>query len=65
MREEVNNKENVVTSGGELTAEQKARISSKFRAAKALLARKRPLNDSSTTSLQPLNKYAFLSLISN
>ncbi|XP_075111265.1 ATP-dependent DNA helicase SRS2-like protein At4g25120 [Nicotiana tabacum] len=57
MSEEVNNKENVVTSGGGLTAEQKARISSKFRAAKALLARKRPLNDSSTTSLQSLNKF--------
>ncbi|KAK4363511.1 hypothetical protein RND71_018752 [Anisodus tanguticus] len=51
MNGEVNNKkENVVVSDGGLTAEQKARISSKFRAAKALLARKRPLHDSSNIS---------------
>lgn len=62
MNESVNIKENVVGSGGGLTAEQKARISSKFRAAKALLARKRPLHDCSTTSL---DKYAFLYSISN
>ncbi|XP_069151214.1 ATP-dependent DNA helicase SRS2-like protein At4g25120 isoform X2 [Solanum lycopersicum] len=56
MNESVNNKENVVGSGGGLTAEQKARISSKFRAAKALLARKRPLHDCSTTSLDKVGK---------
>ncbi|XP_015070043.1 ATP-dependent DNA helicase SRS2-like protein At4g25120 [Solanum pennellii] len=56
MKESVNNKENVVGSGGGLTAEQKARISSKFRAAKALLARKRPLHDCSTTSLDKVGK---------
>lgn len=59
MSESVNNKENVVGGDGGLTAEQKARISSKFRAAKALLARKRPLHDCS------LNRYAFHSSISN
>ncbi|MCD9639883.1 hypothetical protein HAX54_024795 [Datura stramonium] len=56
MSEAVNNKENVVVSGGGLTAEQKARISSKFRAAKALLARKRPLHDCSTISLNKVGK---------
>ncbi|XP_006358199.1 ATP-dependent DNA helicase SRS2-like protein At4g25120 [Solanum tuberosum] len=56
MNESVNNKENVVGSGGGLTAEQKARISSKFRAAKALLTRKRPLHDCSTTSLDKVGK---------
>lgn len=45
-------KENVVGSGGGLTAEQKARISSKFRAAKALLARKRPLHDCSLNKVE-------------
>ncbi|KAL7147626.1 hypothetical protein ABFS83_06G119900 [Erythranthe nasuta] len=40
----MSNKENAVVTpaGGELSAEQKARISQSFRAAKALLARKRP-----------------------
>ncbi|XP_059300266.1 ATP-dependent DNA helicase SRS2-like protein At4g25120 [Lycium ferocissimum] len=56
MSGEVNNKENVVASGGGLTAEQKARISSKFRAAKALLARKRPLHDCSNSSLNKVGK---------
>ncbi|CAN4123464.1 unnamed protein product [Withania somnifera] len=56
MSEAVNNKENVVGSGGGLTAEQKARISSKFRAAKALLARKRPLHHCSNISLNKVGK---------
>lgn len=61
MSEAVKNKENVVDdSGGVLTAEQKARISSKFRAAKALLARKRLLQHCPQLSL---NKYAFSFLL--
>ncbi|CAI9091956.1 OLC1v1027080C1 [Oldenlandia corymbosa var. corymbosa] len=38
----MNNKENVAVGDGGLSAEQRARISQKFRAAKALLACKRP-----------------------
>ncbi|KAL0341157.1 UNVERIFIED_CONTAM: ATP-dependent DNA helicase SRS2-like protein [Sesamum radiatum] len=48
----MNNKENavVIPAGGELSAEQRARISQSFRAAKALLARKRPRFDSGAIS---------------
>ncbi|KAK4380992.1 ATP-dependent DNA helicase SRS2-like protein [Sesamum angolense] len=48
----MNNKENavVIPAGGELSAEQRARISKSFRAAKALLARKRPRFDSGAIS---------------
>nr|GLL28077.1 ATP-dependent DNA helicase SRS2-like protein At4g25120 [Ipomoea trifida] len=42
MNGSIRGKENEVGEYGGLTAEQKARISQKFRAAKALLARKRP-----------------------
>lgn len=42
MNGSISGKENEVAEYGGLTAEQKARISQKFRAAKALLARKRP-----------------------
>ncbi|XP_031095692.1 ATP-dependent DNA helicase SRS2-like protein At4g25120 isoform X1 [Ipomoea triloba] len=42
MNGSIRGKENEVGDNGGLTAEQKARISQKFRAAKALLARKRP-----------------------
>ncbi|KAM3320234.1 ATP-dependent DNA helicase SRS2-like protein [Capsicum chacoense] len=57
MSEAVKNKENVVDdSGGVLTAEQKARISSKFRVAKALLARKRLLQHCPQLSLNKVGK---------
>ncbi|PIM99621.1 DNA helicase [Handroanthus impetiginosus] len=48
----MNKKENVVVmpTGGELSAEQRARISQSFRAAKALLARKRPRLESGIAS---------------
>lgn len=38
----MNDKENVVVGEGGLSAKQRARISQNFRAAKALLARKKP-----------------------
>ncbi|KAG8390211.1 hypothetical protein BUALT_Bualt01G0060100 [Buddleja alternifolia] len=49
----MNNKENavgVIPTGGELSAEQRARISQRFRAAKALLDRKRPHCEPSAAS---------------
>ncbi|CAA3017265.1 ATP-dependent DNA helicase SRS2 At4g25120 [Olea europaea subsp. europaea] len=55
------NKENVVASpgGGELSAEQRARISQKFRAAKALLHSKRPrLWSTPPSDLFPKNQKA-------
>ncbi|KAK6117845.1 hypothetical protein DH2020_048408 [Rehmannia glutinosa] len=54
---EMSNKENAVVmpTGGELSAEQRARISQSFRAAKALLARKRPRFESETASNHALS----------
>ncbi|KAK4436405.1 ATP-dependent DNA helicase SRS2-like protein [Sesamum alatum] len=53
----MNNKENavVIPAGGELSAEQRARISQSFRAAKALLARKRPRFESGAVSCHLLS----------
>ncbi|KAL0403024.1 UNVERIFIED_CONTAM: ATP-dependent DNA helicase SRS2-like protein [Sesamum radiatum] len=53
----MNNKENavVIPAGGELSAEQRARISQSFRAAKALLARKRPRFESGAISCNLLS----------
>ncbi|KAG6426773.1 hypothetical protein SASPL_111007 [Salvia splendens] len=53
----MNNKENAVAAptGGELSAEQRTRISQNFRAAKARLSRKRPFSDLAAASDSPFS----------
>ncbi|XP_047958495.1 ATP-dependent DNA helicase SRS2-like protein At4g25120 isoform X2 [Salvia hispanica] len=57
----MNNKENAVAAptGGELSAEQRTRISQNFRAAKARLSRKRPFSDLAAASDSPFSIQAY------